>query len=341
MADITIKDIAKMAGVSYATVSRAISGSPEVSEATRERILTLCKHVGYTPNVIARSMIKKSTMSIGMILPDISDPFFSELALHVENCSSAHGYNLFICNSRRDSEKEQSYFQLLASRRVDGIIFHPSSASYAQREYIRRVPTVILGDNLGAIAQNVVRVDNRLGTYLGTKYLMDLGHRDIALLAIKPNSISHQLRLEGFMDAVREGEVRYQVIDNPYPVSSIENGYRIAKKFFQETKRLPTAIAAITDTLALGIMQAADEAGIRIPEDLSLIGSNNILYAALPKIMLTTVEMPKQEMGESAVKLLLEVIHQKEPLTETKQIVLQPSVVERKTCRRIDGEITR
>lgn len=335
MADITIKDIAKMAGVSYATVSRAISGSPEVSEATRERILTLCKHVGYTPNVIARSMIKKSTMSIGMILPDISDPFFSELALHVENCANAYGYNLFVCNSRRDPEKEQSYFQLLASRHVDGIIFHPSSASYAQREYISRVPTVILGDNLGSIAQNVVRVDNRLGTYLGTKYLMDLGHRKIALMAIKSNSISHHLRLEGFIDAVREGDVEYQVIDNPYPVSSIENGYRIAQEFFKDAKDLPTAIVAVTDMLAMGIIQAADEAGIRIPEDISLIGYNNILYASLPKIMLTTVEMPKRELGEKAVELLLEVIREKESSSGTKEIVLRPFVVERNTCRTV------
>lgn len=335
MSNITIKDIAMMAGVSYATVSRALSGSPEVSESTRERILALCQHVGYTPNVIARSMIKKNTFSIGMILPDISNPFFSEIALYAEECANANGYNIFICNSHRDPEKEQNYFQLLASRQVDGIIFHPSSASYAQREYINRMPTVILGDNLGAVAQNIVHFDNRKGAYLGTRHLIELGHRDIALLAIKRNSISHNIRLEGFLSAIQEAGVHYRVLDSPYSNSSIEHGYEIAKKFFMEEKKLPTAVFAITDTMALGVIKAADEVGIRIPDDISLIGYDNITYSSLPKIMLTTVETPKKQLGEEAVNLLIDVIQHKEERREMQEIVLQPSLMERETCKKI------
>lgn len=335
VSNITIKDIAMMAGVSYATVSRALSGSPEVSESTRARVLALCQHVGYTPNVIARSMIKKNTFSIGMILPDISNPFFSEIALHAEDCANAKGYNIFICNSHRDPEKEKNYFQLLASRQVDGIIFHPSSASYAQWEYINRMPTVILGDNLGAVAQNIVRFDNRRGAYLGTRYLIELGHRDIAMLAIKCNSISHHIRLEGFSAAAQEGGARYRVVENPYRTSSIEQGYEIAKKFFSEEKCLPTAIFATTDTMALGVIKAADELGIDIPNDLSLIGYDNIPYSALPKIMLTTIETPKRQLGEEAVNLLIDVIGHKDEPGEMREIVLQPTLMERQTCKRI------
>ncbi len=333
MPNFTIKDIATMAGVSYATVSRALSGSSEVSEATRERILTLCRNVGYTPNVIARSMIKKSTYSIGIILPDISNPFFSEIALHAENCANARGYNMFICNSQRDAEKEKSYFQLLASRQVDGIIFHPSSASYAQREYINRMPTVILGDNLGASAQNVVRVDNYMGAYIGTEYLIGHGHKDIVMLAVKRSSITHHIRFEGFAAAAQDGGARYRALDSPYSTSSIDHGYAIAKKFFSETENLPSAIFAITDAMALGVMKAADELGIKIPEELSLIGYDNILYTSLPRIMLTSVETPKKQMGEEAVNMLIDVIQQKEKQDQPREIVLQPTLIERQTCR--------
>ena len=165
MPSVTLKDVAKVAGVSYATVSRALSGSPEISEETRRRILKLCKEMGYTPNSVARSMVKRCTNVLGLIVPSLNNPFMSELTAHLEIYARTRGYNLMVCNSSYDYDLEKEVFSLLVGRQVDGIIMIPvGHESYEPLNALTsQVPTVFISENMKDYPENYVSVDNHRG----------------------------------------------------------------------------------------------------------------------------------------------------------------------------------
>lgn len=335
MTKVTIKDIAKVADVSYATVSRALSGSPEVGAETRKRVLQICQEMGYTTNYVAQSMVLKRTKLIGLIMASIDNPFMSELAYYVELRAREMGYSLVLCNSSSDLEQEKHVFQLLVGRQVDGIILMPSHAdSYpAIKEYAAVVPTVFMNENLRDLPESYVSVDNYRGTRIGTEYLHSIGHRDILYFGRRENSVTHQLRAEGYLDACADLDIEPHIYNSSYTSSSISAGYEMAGQLFQNPLR-QTAIFAATDALALGVLGAAEEAGIRIPEDLSVMGFDNITYAGLPRINLTTIEQPKKSMGSLAVDMLLEKIN--DPSVGYSHRILAPSLVERGSCRKIN-----
>lgn len=335
MKSITIKDIAKVANVSYATVSRALSGSNEIGEETRERVLKICQDMGYTANTVARSMVMKQTKLLGLIVANIDNPFMSEMAYHIEMRAREHGYNLMLCNSSHDLDLERNVFELLVSRQVDGIILVPSnSESYANlKPLISRVPTVFVSENLRDLPESYVSVDNYRGTHIGTEYLYSQGHRNILYFGLRKGSVTHQLRAEGYMDACRELGIEPHVFSNNYSLSSVQAGSQMAKQIFATSPFPYSAIFAATDSLALGVFAAADEAGIRIPEDVSLMGFDNILYADLPRIRLTTIEQPKKTMATAAVDILLEKIT--DETSGYSHRILTPTLVIRSSCRNI------
>jgi len=329
---LTIRDVAKMLGVSYATVSRALSGSPGISEATRKRVMTTCEEVGYTTNHIARSLVIRESKLIGLILGNIDNPFIGRLASNTEIHARSRGYNLILCNSTSLKEQEVEVFSLLMGRQVDGIIIVPSSAnSYgALEKYINQIPTVFVGENMKDSRVNYVAVDNFKGTYIGTEYLVSLGHRSIAYIGRRPDSVTHQLRGDGYIAVCREHGMDPYFIDNTLqPFSSTETGYVLAKKFFSASPK-HTAIFAATDTIALGIIKAADELGISIPNDFSLIGFDNISFASLSRIDLTTINQPLPEMASTAVNMLIDMIQN--PLASYSHQVLAPTLIKRGTC---------
>lgn len=334
MKSVTLKDVAKAANVSYATVSRALSGSTQIGSDTRERILKLCDEMGYTTNYIARSMVMKKTDLIGLVVPSIDNQFMSEMAYYVEMSARNHGYNIMLCNSGPDLQQEQTVVRLLLGRQVDGILIVPQSPkSYENiRQYTDKVPTVFLSENLRDQPQSYVAVDNSRGTYIGVEYLYNLGHREILYFG-RRRSTTHQLRAEGYIRACEKLNLRQRFFNSDFPRSSIENGYRLSRELFSKPLDF-TAIFASTDSNALGILKAADEAGISIPGRMSLIGFDNIRSTSLPRIELTTVEQPKREMAIQALDMLLDKI---ENGTEgyVHQILL-PRLVERSSCRRID-----
>lgn len=337
MKNVTIKDIAKVAGVSYATVSRALSGSSEIGAETRERVLRICREMGYTTNYVARSMVMRRTNFIGLIVANIDNPFMSELAYHIELRAREQGYNLMLCNSSHDLELERQVFTLLVGRQVDGIILVPANSdSYESlKPYISKVPTVFMSENLRDLPESYISVDNYRGTRLGTEYLYALGHRDILYFGRRKNSVTHTLRAEGYVDACRELNMEPSFCNSGFSFSSIQTGYQLARHLFQKPLK-HTAIFAATDSLALGVMEAAEEAGIRIPEDLSLLGFDNIMYSDLPRINLTTIEQPKKTMASMAVDVLLEKIG--DVSAGYSHRILMPSLVERGTCRRVGAQ---
>ena len=334
MKSVTLKDVAKAAGVSYATVSRALSGSPQIGSDTRERIIKLCDEMGYTTNYVARSMVMKKTDLIGLVVPSIDNAFMSELAYYAEMSARSHGYNVMLCNSGPDLKQEKTVVKLLLGRQVDGILIVPQSPKTYEniRAYTDQVPTVFLSENLRDQPQSYVAADNSRGTYIGTKYLYELGHRDILYFG-RRHTTTHQLRAEGYMKACQELGLQQRFVNSEFSRSSIANGYEMAKELFSRPIDY-SAIFASTDSNALGILKAADEMHIDIPGHLSLIGFDNIPSTGLPRIDLTTIEQPKREMAVQAVDMLRDKI---ENGTQgyVHQILL-PTLIKRGTCRELD-----
>ena len=334
MKSVTLKDVAQAAGVSYATVSRALSGSPQIGSDTRERIIKLCDEMGYTTNYVARSMVMKKTDLIGLVVPSIDNQFMSELAYYAEMSARSHGYNIMLCNSGPDLKQEKTVVKLLLGRQVDGILIVPQSPKTYEniRAYTDQVPTVFLSENLRDQPQSYVAADTSRGTYTGTKYLYELGHRDILYFG-RRHTTTHQLRAEGYMKACQELGLQQRFVNSEFSRSSIANGYEMARELFSKPIDY-TAIFASTDSNALGILKAADELHIDIPGRLSLIGFDNITATGLPRIDLTTIEQPKRDMAVQAVDMLRDKI---ENGTQgyVHQILL-PTLIKRGTCKELD-----
>lgn len=340
MKNVTIKDVAKAAGVSYSTVSRALTGSPEISEETRSRILQICKEMNYTVNTVARSMVKKSTKLLGMIIPSVNNPFMSELAYHIDRQARARGYNIILCNSSRDPEQERELFELMIGRQVDGILLSPAGMESYEKlyPYLSRIPTVFIGENLREMPESYVSVDNFRGAQMGVEYLYKLGHREILYFGRRRGSTTHQLRAEGYAAACEHYGLTPHYCNNSFSSSSIKYGYQLAKQLFSQELRY-TAIFAATDTNALGIMQAAEEVNIRIPGDLSLLGFDNIRDASLPRIGLSTIEQPKKMLASVAVETLLDKIQNDRDGYSHR--ILSPALVERTSCAPLRGSAER
>ena len=331
MKNVTIKDVAKAAGVSYSTVSRALSGSPEISADTRERILQFCKEMNYTTNAVARAMVLKSTKMIGLIMPSILNPFMSELAHHLNHQARARGFKLITSTSSRDLDLEQELFEMMIGHQVDGIVLIPTSPdSYKNLSpYLRRVPTVFVGENLRDVPESYVSVDNYRGAYMGVEYLYNLGHRDILYFGRRRNNTTHQMRSDGYEQACRDLGLTPRFFNNNFPRSSVKYGYQQAKQLFAQDRSY-TAVFAATDTNALGLMKAAEELGIRIPEDLSLLGFDNVRQSELPHINLSTIDQPQKMLASIAVDTLVDIIQNENAGYSHR--VLSATLVERKTC---------
>lgn len=336
MKNITIKDVAKIANVSYSTVSRALSNSSVINAKTKEHVLKISKEQGYQVNAAARSLIIKKSKLLGLIVPDVNNPYYSEIALNLERHAQEAGYNLILCNSMRDVAKEEEQVRFLLQHQVDGIILTSTIKSNMHRWALRipqNIPTVCIGDPLPNIEDNYVYTDNYIGGYLGIEYLYNLGHRSIMYMGHRLSSYAHRNRLTGVTKAFSDYNLISNFCDNHYDTNAFEDGYNLAIKYF-EANFNHTAIFAASDALAVGVIKAADQCNISIPEDVSLIGYDNISYASLPRIELTTIEQPRKKIAKSTIELILNIAN---PLTSNNSIniVFKPTIVERNTCKKI------
>ncbi|MDR3161792.1 MAG: LacI family transcriptional regulator [Spirochaetaceae bacterium] len=328
---LTIYDIAKATNVSYASVSRAISGRPGISQKTREYILETCEKLGYTANITARTLAGGQSKLIGFVVSGMDNPFMGELSSQAEIYAREKGYNLILCNSMAQNKHETELVSILINRKVDGVIIVPvNSNSYtALEKYLSQIPIVFIGDNLPEKTYTHVSVDNYLGAFIGTEYLVSLGHSSILYFGNRPQSFTHRNRSAGYIAACKKHKLQPAIIDNMSSTSSIENGYMLAKKNFSADMPY-TAVFAATDTMAIGAIQAADEKKIRIPCDLSVLGFDNISISRLSRINLTTIEQPLDKLVISAIDLILQLVHDSEP--ERENIIIQPNLIIRGTC---------
>ena len=325
----TIKDVAALAGVSAATVSRALDDHPEISHETKARVRAACAELGYVPNAAARGLTGQATHTIGLVVPDISNPYFSAMATAIEETAAASGYRVFLSNSLRKPEQELRAIENFMARQVDGILISPISpqTQARHRDILGSTPCVYLGVNHGEDCSYVM-ADNEAGAYQAARYLLRLGHRDILFLGGRPTSRTRELRVQGCRRALAEAGLEGRELPAPPDVTLLRQwSYEAASELLKGP--LPDAIFAFSDITALKIMEAAEERGVRIPEDVSLVGYDNIAFTALPRIHLTTVSQHKFQQSRIAVERLLEKI---DGSAENTVDLLEPELIIRSTC---------
>jgi LacI family transcriptional regulator len=326
--NVTIKDIAEKAHVSYATVSRALNGKYGVNPDTREKILAIAGRLNYRPNAIARGLVKNQTHTLGLVIPDITNPFFPEVARGIEDAAQEAGFSLFLCNT-----KEARYLSLLQEKRVDGVIIAPiaDQERVLEQALSPRLPLVYVSRAPRETRRSFVVIDNVRGGFLATEHLIRQGYQSIGFIGALGSSLSIDERLEGYKSAFAKYGLRVEERVVLFGNFKRETGYNLIRRLIAEGEP-PRAVFAENDLLALGVMQGAREAGLSVPGDLAVIGFDDIPFASFPEVQLSTIAQPKYAMGKTAVELLIAAIEQeKQPGTAVQQIFLEPKLIVRRS----------
>jgi LacI family transcriptional regulator len=287
--------------------------------------------MGYQPNAIVRGLGSNYTKTIGLIIPDITNPFFPAMAMGVEDAASKLGYNLFLCNTNWDKNQEQIYITALHEKRVDGIIIHSvNDTGDDGKDTLNNIniPFVLLNrQHEGNVS--TIGVDNFNGGFLAAKHLIELGYKKIAFIGGKQGAYSNIKRLEGYKKALKHYEY---LIDETHIVHGdfkTESGYELTHKLLK-AENPPDAIFAGNDIIALGVLQCVQEYGYNVPQDFGIIGFDNIPFAELPQIQLSTIDQPKYHIGKTAFEILIEQLKSGDGKAY-KKIVLEPELIIRKT----------
>lgn len=331
----TIKDVAKKAGVSISTVSRVLSNKVPVNAETRVRVVNAVKELDYQPNLIAKGLKGGSTNTIGLIIPDISNPYYPKIARSVEEQAKKNGYSLILCNTEESLKEELMYVDMLKKRYVDGIIFITVLKESNHILKLKRsgFPVVQL-DRCSNPEVDCVTSDNVYGAYIMTKHLIENGHRNIAIIAGNMDMQIYVDRFLGCMMALNEMDVK---ISDEYIAKNavtVEDAYESMMKFLKMPQR-PTAVFSPNDIKTLGVYKAIRDCNLRIPEDISVVGYDNIDISEYMDPPLTTFEQPVKAMGAQAVERLVDQI-EKTSKIECARIVLQGSMVIRRSVRNIN-----
>lgn len=323
-------DVAREVGVSMMTVSRVINDKDDVSPATRQRVLEAIERLGYRPSGIARGLATHHTGTLGLVIPDVANPFFAEVARGVEQIAYAEGYNVFLCNTDEDPERELDVLGSLEEKRVDGIVLCSSRLDSVDLQLLVNAnPAVVLINRRvdgGERSAAAVLVDDVLGGQLTAGHLLSRGHRAIGFLSGPVESRSGQGRVEGYRQALVAHHIPYRPewVAACAPVAHA--GAAAARQLLTAHRDL-TALLCYNDLVAVGALRACAELGLRVPKDLAIVGFDDIPLAALVAPALTTCRVPRHELGTRAVELLLARIRE-ETATE-QEIVLVPELVVR------------
>jgi LacI family transcriptional regulator len=332
--NLTLSDVAVAAGVTLATASRSINGTYGVHPETRKRVLEAAAQLNYKPNRVARGLATGRSNSIGLIVTDIRNSFFAEVARGAEDAAYAADCNVILCNSDLDSSKEMRYFDAFLEKRVDGIIMNSvTSLTPSEQAYIaaRGVPVVLLNRPTGPIGVSTITAKNRHGGELAAAHLLSAGHRHFVHLTGPKLHHNFSKRAAGFKEAItRFGQGATVSVMNG--AQSLAGGYEMAAALFRNLG-LTTAIFTGNDSIALGVIKAAGEVGVRIPEDVSLVGFDDIEIAALTYPALTTIRQPKYEVGRMAVEMLLRSNNQDTLAVEHK--LLDVDLIERSSVAEV------
>jgi LacI family transcriptional regulator len=312
---VTMRDVARKAGVSIKTVSRVINDSNELSKATRQRVLVAINELGYRPSRVAQALVTQRSHTVGLVVGDITNPFFPAFARGVSDAAQAQGYNVFLCNTDGQPEKELHLLQSLADHAVDGIIIYPSYESdHNLTTFAAHYrPLVVVNYLFEHPGVSLVMVDHRRGARLAVDYLVNRGDRAITMLTgVLTPSFSRVRRIQGFCEALTAHGL--PVIEEwivPSQEPSFEHGYESTLQLFSRYPQI-TAIFAYNDLLALGAIRACHHLGRRVPADCAIIGFDDILWAATSTPALTTIRVDKYCLGQQAMTRLLAMLENPE-----------------------------
>lgn len=329
---VTIKDVARESGVNISTVSRALNNGYGVNDQTREHVIAVAARLNYRPNRIARGLVTGRSHSLGLVVSDIRNPFFAEVARGAEDAARTGNCDLVLCNSDLDAGKQMQYVQSLLEKRIDGIMMNSVSMLSAEQQAQLAgsgVPIVLLNRPASNHTFSTVCADNESGGALAARYLLGLGHRKIAHLTGPRQHGNLSDRARGFVRALQSAENPIQpvVLHGRF---NFDGGAELARKLFDEHPEV-TAIFAANDVMAFGVVQAALDRRLRIPEDVSLIGFDNIQFSVNVHPPLTTIHQPKYEMGSAAVEILLRLARDKQKqIPEHRRLGVD--LIERKSC---------
>ena len=325
-----IKDVALHASVSVTTVSHVVNGTRFVSEVARQRVEAAVRELGYVPSAVARSLKHNTTRTFGMVIPNNSNPYFAEIIQGVEARCFAAGYNVILCNSNDDPERQAAYLRVLAEKRIDGLIFVVTGSDAVVRATLGGIntPLVLLDREVSGVSSDLVEVNHVLGSQMATEHLLELGHPRVACISGPPGLSPSSQRRAGWKDALEKAGVERKESDLARGDFTARGGYLAMQTLLKRRPR-PTAVFACNDLMAVGALTAAREAGIAVPQQLSIVGFDDIELAAFSAPPLTTVAQPKLEIGTLAAELLLERVSASR--SESRRVILDPKIKVRGT----------
>ncbi|WP_019636088.1 catabolite control protein A [Paenibacillus fonticola] len=318
---VTIYDVAREAGVSMATVSRVVNNNPNVKPQTRKKVYEAIERLGYRPNAVARGLASKKTTTVGVVIPDISNSIFAEIARGIEDIANMYHYNIILCNADKKKEKEIRVINTLLEKQVDGLLFMGGAVTEEHiQAFQTSVPVVLCAtsDEHGNIPS--VDIDHEAAAFDAVSTLIRHGHREIAMISgTLQDPANGYARFQGYKRALETAGIEYQEdlvrIGNYRYESGVE-----AMKYFLGLKKRPTAIFAATDEMAIGAIHSIQDEGLKVPEDFSIISVDNIRMASMVRPQLTTVAQPMYDLGAVAMRLLTKLM--KKETVESSKVIL-------------------
>jgi LacI family transcriptional regulator len=331
---LTMRRLAEELGVSITTVSKVLNNQPDIGEATRKRVLAKVAELGYRRNAVARSLTLRRTHTLGVIVPDLMHSFFVEIVTAVEALISSRGYGLLVANLAEDPAKERVHLEMLLERQVDGVIL-ASSTGTSNSDLLRRIGTLGKGlvfidrDDHPKIKCHRVLTDDLEVGRLATEHLIKLGHKAIAHISAQP--LVHAMRREeGYREAMGKAGLKIQ----PHwivPGGFLQDqGYEAMQRLLKTAPEV-TAVFAVNDPAAIGALKAAWEAGVRVPEDITIVGAGDIAHGDMLRVPLTTVSWSRLDLGKTAAKLILDQL-EGHPAGPFERVIIPPRLIVRSSC---------
>ncbi|MFA9397277.1 MAG: LacI family DNA-binding transcriptional regulator [Clostridiaceae bacterium] len=333
---ISIKDVARDAGVSIATVSRVLNDVDVVNDDTKQRVLDAIKKLGYRPNIVARSLKTQKTKTIGIVVPDISDPFYPEVVRGAEDVANIYDYNIILCNTDLDPEKEQEYLNVLREKMVDGIVLMSSSLNKNIINLTKelKLPTVLVETKDDNMEYPSVTVDNKKAAYDAVSYLINNGNKRIAYLGVYENKMNAKAsRYSGYKKALLENGMELDEDLVYFGGSKAKDGFDGILEII--SKNDIDAIFCVSDEVAMGAINALREKKIKVPEDVDVIGFDDIYVASIFYPKLSTVSQPMYDMGSVGMRMLIKKINNQD--LEEEQFVLDYELKIRESCKKNRG----
>lgn len=332
-----MKDIAKDLGLSVITISKVLRNQPDIGDETRERVLARVKELDYWPNPAARSLVTGRTYLVGLVVPDLLHPFFAEIAKSLSDVLRASGYYLIISSSEEDPDIEEQEIKQLLARRLDTLIIAScrSTVDLFFRIEKQKTPYILIDRSLPGLAANFVGVDDEAVGRLATKHLVDIGCKRIAHIR-GPETSTGMRRLDGYRQALAQARLKivgdYIIAELKGDVETKQRGAEAMRQLLA-LKHRPDGVFCFNDPLAMGAMNYALDQGLRIPEDLAVIGCGNLHYDDSLRVPLSSIDQHSRQIGEEAARLTLAILKTKVP-PKPEMVVLQPEVVVRRSTQK-------